>query len=978
MRLLAASLLAPSLLALALGSLPARADSVADEADFRFHRGAALFQKGDVEGALGEFLGSYRLVPNRNVVFNIARSFELLKKPNEAFRWYAEVLADEAVPEADRRAVQQAIERLRPQVALLRVETTPPGATVFVDRKDLGARGQTPVTLALPPGAALAMVELAGHRDAQAKAQLTVGHTETVRLAPERIYGQLVLAGEPPLAEVRVDRAGARPQRPGALELVPGDHLLFLSAPGYVAQQLSVTVPPDGSVALSFKLLPLPAPSGTLVVRANVEGALLRLDGKEAGFTPDVIKNVAVGKHRLEVASEGRESHVEDVVIEENGRAFVDVRLGYVRPRVIAAERQLTRAEDAPASVSVISAAEIRAFGYTTLAQALHAVRGLYTTSDRTYESLGVRGFSPPGTLNNKILVLSDGHDTNDLSSGQGFIGHDFDVDLDDVERIEVVRGPGSVLYGSAAFFAVVNVVHHAASAGRRLEVGTQLGSQNLSSGHATLSAGDVALGATARIAGLRSDGESAFAAPERAGPPSRFALGLDGESSGHADLRAHAGDFAVSASWNRRDKSVPTGPFSTFGLAGADDNDQRFFVEGTWSRTAQSGLGLDVRLSEDGARTVSDFPLAAGSGFERSTRTADWLEGEVRLRLPSFAGNRAFAGGEVQDLWRTSLRLLQPSGDGPAESHQQVVVSGYLGDDLRLGKRVQLDAAVRIDGYFGGASEFLPAPEVHPRVALILQPWDGGTLKLMGGTAYRAPTLNERYFHNGRQLVSEGTPDERGKPRSADGLNHLLPEYVRTGEFEYSHQLGEDVSAVVAGYWSRIDQILRLKAVTLVDGERGFRFQNKFALTFSAGLEGEVRWQPRPDALIAFWYSYNRIRNNNDNPDVPNAPSHTGALRALVPVVFERLSLSTELVYGSARLTAADAGAPSVATGESLSWNLGLTGRYAPWRLRFGAFVDDLLDEKVLQPGGLEIPFPNHAVPQVGRTVRLTAAITF
>ena len=960
-------------------AVAARADSVADEADFRFHRGATLIREGDVEGALSEFLGSYRLVRNRNVVFNIARSFELLKKTNEAYRWYVEVLSDEAVPEADRRSVEQAIERLRPSLALLRIETTPPGATVYVDRRDLGARGQTPVTLALPHGAATAMVELAGYRNTQGTAELAVGRTQTLKLAPERIFGSVVLSGEPADAEVRVDRTSAPPQGAGTLKLLPGDHLVFLTASGHLAQQLSVQVPPDGSVPVAFKLVPLPAPSGTLVVRANVEGALLRLDGREAGFTPAVIKNVDVGKHRLEIAAEGRESHVEDIAVEENERSFVDARLAWQRPRVIAAERQLTRAEDAPASVTIISAAQIRAFGYTTLAQALRPVRGLFTTSDRAYESLGVRGFSPPGTLNDKVLVLSDGHVANDLSSGQGFIGHDFDVDLDDVERIEVVRGPGSVLYGSAAFFAVVNVVHHAADAGRRLDVGTQLGSLNLSSGHATASVGDADRGATARIAGLRSDGEKAFAAPERFGPPSRFALGLDGETSAHADLRAHAGEFALTAFYNRRDKSVPTGPFSTFGLPGADDNDQRFFVEGTWSHTTASGFGLDARLSEDGARSTSDFPLTAGSDIERGTRAADWLEGEVRLRVPTLAGHRVFAGGEVQDLWRTSLQLFHPGSDGPTESHRQLVASGYIGDDLRLGKRVQLDAAVRIDGYFGSARDFLPAPEVHPRVALIVQPRDGGTFKLMGGTAYRAPTLNERYFHNGRQLVSEGTPDERGKPPGADGKNHLFPEYVRTGEFEYAQQLSDEVSTVLAGYWSRIDQIIRLKAVALVDGEKGFRFQNKSAQTFSAGLEGEVRWQPRPDAMIAFWYSFNRIRNNNGNADVPNAPSSTGALRAFIPVVFERLSLSTELIYGSARLTASDdPRAPSVALGESLAWNLGLTGQYAPWRVRFGAFVDDVLDEKVLLPGGLEIPFANHAVPQIGRTIRVSAAASF
>src|SRR5205085_381293 len=128
--------------------------------------------------------------------------------------------------------------------------------------------------------------------------------------------------------------------------------------------------------------------------------------------------------------------------------------------RVVAAERTVTRVQDAPASISIISSEEIRGFGYSTLAEALRPVRGLFVSNDRNYDSLGVPGYSVAGTYNNRVLVLSDGHITNDLSLGQGFIGRDFDTDLNDVERIEIVRGPGSVVYGSAAFLAVVNVVH--------------------------------------------------------------------------------------------------------------------------------------------------------------------------------------------------------------------------------------------------------------------------------------------------------------------------------------------------------------------------------------------------------------------------------------------------------------------------------------------------------------------------------------
>src|SRR5450432_2139968 len=96
---------------------------------------------------------------------------------------------------------------------------------------------------------------------------------------------------------------------------------------------------------------------------------------------------------------------------------------------------------------------------YPTIAEAIRGVRGIYLSNDDTYVSTGVRGFSRPGDFGNRILVLLDGHPTNDDWVGTSYVGFDARVDLDDVERIEVIRGAGSVVYGTGAFFGVINLV---------------------------------------------------------------------------------------------------------------------------------------------------------------------------------------------------------------------------------------------------------------------------------------------------------------------------------------------------------------------------------------------------------------------------------------------------------------------------------------------------------------------------------------
>ncbi len=126
---------------------------------------------------------------------------------------------------------------------------------------------------------------------------------------------------------------------------------------------------------------------------------------------------------------------------------------------VYTASKHLQSAREAPSSVTVITADEIQRYGYRTLADILQTVRGFFVTYDREYSSLGVRGFARPGDYNNRVLLLVDGHRLNDNIYDEAMLGTEFPVDLDLIQRIEIIRGPTSSLYGSNAVFAVVNVI---------------------------------------------------------------------------------------------------------------------------------------------------------------------------------------------------------------------------------------------------------------------------------------------------------------------------------------------------------------------------------------------------------------------------------------------------------------------------------------------------------------------------------------
>jgi outer membrane receptor for ferrienterochelin and colicins len=126
---------------------------------------------------------------------------------------------------------------------------------------------------------------------------------------------------------------------------------------------------------------------------------------------------------------------------------------------VSSASRYEQKLETAPSSVTIVSRDDIQKFGYRKLSELIQGVRGFYATNDRSYSYTGVRGFGRPADYDTRVLVLLNGHRLNDSIYSSSLLGLDFLLDIDLVEKVEIVRGPSSSIHGTNAFFGVINVV---------------------------------------------------------------------------------------------------------------------------------------------------------------------------------------------------------------------------------------------------------------------------------------------------------------------------------------------------------------------------------------------------------------------------------------------------------------------------------------------------------------------------------------
>ncbi|MFA7239542.1 MAG: TonB-dependent receptor [Sulfuricellaceae bacterium] len=553
----------------------------------------------------------------------------------------------------------------------------------------------------------------------------------------------------------------------------------------------------------------------------------------------------------------------------------------------------------APAVATVITAEDIKAMGATDLDDALETVPGMHVARQAiAYAPLNIiRGIYH--AYNPQTLMLLNGIPTTTIftgGKGNAWGG----LPLENVARIEIIRGPGSALYGADAYAGVINIITKTAADTPGTEVGARLGSFNTQDAWVQHGGkfGPVDVAAYLRVGG--ADGFKEIISADAQSRNDR----IFGSHASLAPGQVNTGRDAVDASvdfgydkWRLRAgyklrDDVETGA----GISSALDpvglaKSERITTDLSWTDPKVSqdwGMGLMASYLEYNDTVQTPFVLyPPGVTFPTGAFPNGMIgapeKWERDIRLSTFATYSGFTqhrlrfgmGHDDLNLYKTSEYknfTLSPGGlpiPTPGGTvidftdiapfmlpHRRKVNYIYAQDEWSFAPDWSLTFGMRHDSYsdFGGTT--------NPRLALV---WDATlnlTAKLLYGRAFRAPSFSEEYAIN--------NPVQLGNP-------NLKPETISTVEAAFSWQARKDTQVNLSFFHYDADSIIR--SVTNPAPAVGATYSNTGS-QHGNGMELETVWDINRSLRLTGNYSYQKSIDEATGQDAGYAPHHHVYLR--------------------------------------------------------------------------------------------------
>src|SRR3989339_137406 len=647
---------------------------------------------------------------------------------------------------------------------------------------------------------------------------------------------------------------------------------------------------------------------------------------------------------------------------------------------VAIATRHETKISKAPGIVTVITTEEIKNLGYRTFVEVLRTIPGfeILKSGDTGVVVPAVRGI----TSSNKVRLMLNGHFVNSPFTGSAF-GRFDDFPVENIKKIEIIRGPGSAMYGENAFTAVINIITKDAK---------DIDGVKVISGYGSFDTYDenIVFGKTygkVSISGMvhyrQSDGFdgvvesdnqtridnslSSFGFSQVSQAPGRVE---DGRQEYDLNLKAVYKDVYFEGWYSNRNRGPFIGP--QYALNDESDVESNYvFGEAGYKKTFEERLTFKPRvyydqfdnntyiesfsegvtLDMDGDGNYYTYPdglIGNGKVIQKIIGT------EIPFDYELFDGNVITMGLEYRLISQTNVRFssnFHPATYEPLDSLRDFsdtypflkeatrrIWSVYLQDTWDITDTINLTLGARHDqsSDFGGA--------ISPRSGLTWAFMKDASLKLLYGEAFRAPSFLEMFTTN--QPAIQGNED-------------LDPETIRTYEIGLSYRFNKYVTSGVNYFNNDIKDLIVRR--TLESNQNTSRYEN-FGDANIQGVEMETKVDIAKGNYVFMNYTFQDTKDD-DGDDLPFVAKHKGNFGVNVRYwKYVNTNLST---FVSGRRSREEDDTRGDLPAYTLL-NLSVIGKEFFKTMEVYGTVYNLLDKDYSDPGPISIP---EDLPRPGRT---------
>jgi iron complex outermembrane recepter protein len=463
---------------------------------------------------------------------------------------------------------------------------------------------------------------------------------------------------------------------------------------------------------------------------------------------------------------------------------------------VVAASRRAQSALEAPNSITVISGDEIRASGLQSLPEILRRVPGAEVMAlGLASFDISFRGFNQ--RLNSKVLVLVDGRPEYQDSLGVT-LWPAFYIGPEEIERIEVIRGPGSALYGASAMLGVVNIITRAP--GKQMSEASAYAGNNLYLGASGIFSGGQKLKYRASFGYQQGDKYSRDYDTPRPDVQAYLRNDNQATSGARANLTAFypvSSDVSLSVSGGASRilaELYPLGLLRNFG------------VDGTLGYAKLDATAGPVKLRVFWNHSnYTAFPQYEPTGQRSLANTIDSNIFDAELFVQKsfeLGGQHVFAAGISGRVKRVSWTYI-----GPLQ--QEFHAAAFVQDEWRIIKPLTLVASYRIDRHplLDNGS---PGYAQSPRVSLVARAAENHAFRTSVASAFRVPTFLESYLD-----LRIPIPGISGASVLTQGNRSLRPERLLSFEVGYRGELPRlGITLDAALYWNVVDDLIVISAI--------------------------------------------------------------------------------------------------------------------------------------------------------------------